>query len=255
MEKRLSRLLQKPINIEVLMSTYKEVWENLRTVNCSDNTQEKNGLTYLSWTWAWSAMMEEYPEATYHFPDSEIHGDGTVTVHCTINIGELERTMWLPVMSGFKNAAVSNPSARDIGDSKMRCLVKCMAMFGLGHYIYAGEDLPPDSKGDSAPVKNQTEPATKTEKVKAIEQVQNVKPETLEEAVEEAMKGSMTEADAVAYVELAISFAKQTDTVEGLKSLHTENKKTLEEMKLSQPDIYKDYVAKFKARRAEVQSQ
>jgi hypothetical protein len=247
MEKRLSRLLQKPINIEVLMSTYKEVWENLRTVDCSSNIQKKNGLSYLSWTWAWSAIMEEYPEATYHFPDSEIHGDGTVTVHCTINIGELERTMWLPVMSGFKNAAVSNPSARDIGDSKMRCLVKCMAMFGLGHYIYAGEDLPPDSKGDS----------DKTEKVvdKAVQQVQDVKPETLEEAVEEAMKGSMTEADAVAYVELAISFAKQTDTVEGLKSLHTENKKTLEEMKLSQPDIYKDYVAKFKARRAEVQSQ
>ena len=64
----------------------------------------------------------------------------------------------------------------------------------------------------------------------------------------------MTEADAVAYVELAISFAKQTNTVEGLKSLHTENKKTLEEMKLSHPNIYKDYVAKFKARRAEVQS-
>tara|TARA_R110000751_G_scaffold193425_1_gene298907 strand:- start:271 stop:669 length:399 start_codon:yes stop_codon:yes gene_type:complete len=132
-----------------------------------------------------------------------------------------------------------------------------MAMFGLGHYIYAGEDLPPDSKGDSAPVKNQTGSATKTAKVvdKVVQHVQNVKPETLEEAVEEAMKGSMTEADAVAYVELAISFAKQTDTVEGLKSLHTENKKTLEEMKLSQPDIYKDYVAKFKARRAEVQSQ
>jgi hypothetical protein len=238
------------------MSNYKEVWENLRAVNCSDNTQEKNGLTYLSWTWAWSAMMEEYPEATYHFPEPEIHRDGTVTVYCTINIGELSRTMWLPVMSGFKNSAVSNPNARDIGDSKMRCLVKCMAMFGLGHYIYAGEDLPPDSKSDSAPVKNQSLSTAQTTKVmdEAIKEAQNVKPETLEEAVEEAMKGSMTEADAVAYVELAISFAKQTDTVEGLKSLHTENKKTLEEMKLSHPNIYKDYVAKFKARRAEVQS-
>lgn len=242
------------------MPTYKEVWENLRAVNCLKNIQKKNGLSYLSWTWAWSAIMEEYPEARYHFPDSEIHGDGTVTVHCTINIGELERTMWLPVMSGFKNAAVVNPSARDIGDSKMRCLVKCLAMFGLGHYIYAGEDLPPDSNSQAGPDKGEThreqvQAATKKVIEKTAEKSKSVISETLDEAVEEAMKGSMTEADAIAYVDLAISFANQTDTVEGLKSLHTENKKTLEEMKTSHPDIYKDYVAKFKARRAEIQSQ
>ena len=34
----------------------------------------------------------------------------------------------------------------DINTAIMRCLVKCLAMFGLGTYIYAGEDLPEASK-------------------------------------------------------------------------------------------------------------
>jgi len=53
----------------------------------------------------------------------------------------LKRDMWLPVMD-HKNKAVINPDACQINKTKMRCLTKCLAMFGLGHYIYAGEDLP-----------------------------------------------------------------------------------------------------------------
>ena len=49
--------------------------------------------------------------------------------------------MFLAVMD-FKNKAVPNPNAMDINNSRMRCLVKNIAMFGLGLYIYAGEDLP-----------------------------------------------------------------------------------------------------------------
>ena len=49
--------------------------------------------------------------------------------------------MWLPVMDN-RNKAVPNPTSRDISDARMRCLVKAIAMHGLGAYIYAGEDLP-----------------------------------------------------------------------------------------------------------------
>ena len=51
------------------------------------------------------------------------------------------RHMWLPVMD-HRNKAIVNPDKFAINSSKMRCLVKCFSMFGLGHYIYAGEDLP-----------------------------------------------------------------------------------------------------------------
>ena len=54
--------------------------------------------------------------------------------------------MWLPVMDN-RNNSIANPSSRQVSDTKMRCLVKCFALYGLGHYIYAGEDIPSESKG------------------------------------------------------------------------------------------------------------
>ena len=43
----------------------KSVFETLNAVNVNDHTQEKNGLTYLSWAWAWSEIKTAYPTATY----------------------------------------------------------------------------------------------------------------------------------------------------------------------------------------------
>ena len=145
------------------MKTYKEVWDTLSKVDCSEHTEDKNGLTYLSWAWAWGMFMEHCPDAQYFFSENEDHPDGSQTVHCTITIGELNRSMWLPVMS-YNNKPISNPSSRDVSDNKMRCLVKCMAMFGLGHYIYAGEDLP-QSKTE-AKVEETKEPEKKPSKPK-----------------------------------------------------------------------------------------
>jgi hypothetical protein len=52
--------------------------------------------------------------------------------------------MHLPVMDN-RNQAIKNPDSRKISDSMMRCLAKCIACFGIGLYIYAGEDLPDDA--------------------------------------------------------------------------------------------------------------
>ena len=121
--------------------TFKTVWQSLSAINVSKHVEKKGGLSYLSWAWAWGVLMEHFPEAQYEFPAVEHHSDGTVTVHCVVSIGDLSRSMWLPVMD-HRNAAIKNPDARKISDAKMRCLVKCLAMFGLGHYIYGGEELP-----------------------------------------------------------------------------------------------------------------
>lgn len=126
------------------MSFAKEVWDKLSTLDVGEHTEKRGQFTFLSWTWAWSALMSHYPESTYDFSDPvEINGSMEMRVSITIKDGdkELTRTMWLPVMD-FKNNAVKNPMARDVSDARMRCLVKCLAMFGLGHYIYAGQDLP-----------------------------------------------------------------------------------------------------------------
>lgn len=92
--------------------------------------------------------MEEYPDSYYCF-DLNTHSDGSVEVECVLTIHDgdevVSRMMWLPVMD-HRNKAIINPDSRMISDAKMRCLVKCIAMFGLGHYIYAGEDIPSAEK-------------------------------------------------------------------------------------------------------------
>ena len=137
------------------MNTYESVWNELSAIDVYQHTQEKGNLTFLSWAWAWGVMMEKYPQAEYSFKtwtandkeyDVGYYPDGSASVECTIGIGELSRTMWLPVMDN-RNNSISNPSSRQISDAKMRCLVKCLSMYGLGHYIYAGEDIPTETKG------------------------------------------------------------------------------------------------------------
>ncbi len=135
------------------MSFAKEVWTTLAAVDVSDKINKKGKMSYLSWAWAWAELMKYYPESNYVFVEPEIDAAGTVTVSCAVTIKEgehsLTRAMWLPVMD-FKNASVVNPTSREVSDNKMRCLVKCIAMFGLGLYIYAGEDLPDPEVSEAA---------------------------------------------------------------------------------------------------------
>lgn len=127
------------------MSFAKKVWDTLSAVDCSAKIDKKGNLSYLSWAWAWGMLMSKFPEAEYVIEAPEIAADGTVMcwVSVTVKDGEkaLSRRMWLPVMD-HRNNAIKNPDMRKISDTQMRCLTKCLAMFGLGHYIYAGEDLP-----------------------------------------------------------------------------------------------------------------
>ena len=137
--------------------TYKDVWETLSKIDVSDKVEKKMNLSYLSWAWAWETMMNNYPDAQYNFYENQETGvpyvtlpDGTAEVRCRVTIGNLAREMWLPVMD-FKNNAVANPSAREVSDTKMRCLVKTLGMWGLGLYIYAGQDLPSTDKQETKP--------------------------------------------------------------------------------------------------------
>lgn len=117
------------------------VWNTLSRIDVGDKVERKGNLSYLSWAWAWGKTKELYPEAKYEVRDNVVYGDGTVEVWVTVQIEDVVHSMWLPVMD-HRNNAIANPDSRKISDARMRCLTKCLAMFGLGHYIYAGEDLP-----------------------------------------------------------------------------------------------------------------
>lgn len=168
--------------------TYGEVWETLSKVDVSKHTEEKMKLTYLSWSRMWMLLCEHYPQAQYEFVDFDgvpykTLPDGTAEVVTRIMIDDLVREMRLPVMD-YKNNPVVNPHARQVSDNAMRCLVKCVAMFGLGISVFTGmaEETLPDESIDQQP-KGKKTPSKKAEPVK-------------EEVVEEDAMGSKGWADA-----------------------------------------------------------
>lgn len=139
---------EKTNQTEPVPVTYGSVWDNLSAVDCTNQIKKKNGKNYLSWAWAWGILMDNYPGARFDILDEVTMADGSMECRVKVFIPagkvDLERFMWLPVMDN-RMKAVKNPDARAINDTRMRCFVKCLALFGLGHYIYAGEDIPPDA--------------------------------------------------------------------------------------------------------------
>ena len=149
------------------------MFEELLKINVNDHTESKNGLTYLSWVYAWSEIKKKCPEATYEIVKFEnnlpyVYDENTgYMVFTRMTINNETNEMWLPVMDGnnkamlnhsytyqvkeyangswtgeYKEKSVEAATMFDINKTIMRCLVKNIAMFGLGLYIYAGEDLP-----------------------------------------------------------------------------------------------------------------
>lgn len=123
----------------------KTIWATLSAVDVSEHVEQKGKLSYLSWAWAWGVMMDHYPNLTLEWDPTLYEPDGSATVGVWGDIDGVRRYMWLPVMN-HKNDAIPNPTSRHISDARMRCMVKLFALYGLGHYIYAGEDIP---SGDS----------------------------------------------------------------------------------------------------------
>jgi hypothetical protein len=121
---------------DTIMTTYAE----LRKINVNDFTEKKGQLTYLSWTWAVDQLLMQDPQAVWEFPEPKVYND-TMMVFCNVTALGKTMRMQLPVMDN-RNNAITNPDARKISDATMRCLAKCIACFGIGLYIFAGEDLP-----------------------------------------------------------------------------------------------------------------
>lgn len=115
-------------------------FEKLAAVNVNDKIEKKNGLSYLSWAWAVDQLLRHDPTATWAYNEPTQWG-GTVMVSCTVTAFGKPMTMQLPVMD-HRNKAIANPDAFAVNTAMQRCLVKAIALHGLGLYIYAGEDLP-----------------------------------------------------------------------------------------------------------------
>lgn len=138
------------------------IFETLNAINVNEHTEGKNGLTYLSWAWAWAEVKKVYPDAYYTIYENAdgwfYHTDGkTCWVKTGVTIGKLEHIEYLPVMDyRNKSIPVENVTSFDVNKAIQRSLTKACARHGLGLYIYAGEDLPeteqPETKDDNSPI-------------------------------------------------------------------------------------------------------
>lgn len=126
----------------------KSIFETLNVKNVNEHVEKKNGLSYLSWAWAWAEVKKEYPSANYTVYENEqgwnYFTDGrTCWVKTGVTIEGLEHIEYLPVMD-FRNKSIplDQVTSFDVNKTIQRSLTKAVARHGLGLYIYAGEDVP-----------------------------------------------------------------------------------------------------------------
>ena len=207
---------------------------DLLKINVSDRTEKKNGLSYLSWAWAWSTVLEKDPAANFEveqfthpdnpslrLPYQDIGGSCIVWVSVTI-FGKTIKVQ-LPVLD-YRNKCIAAPNAFDINTSIMRCLTKGIAMHGLGLYIYAGEDLPMDS-----------EPP----KVLPVDQ------KTGEIKGEVQLDTGNANANAQLFAESMIKYSSLVKDLKDLNSYWKANQGQLDKLKSDHPDLYESVRATF----------
>lgn len=146
-------------------------FEELNAVNVNDKTEQKNGLTYLAWAYAWGEVKKRYPEASYVIYENaqgwNYHTDGrTCWVKTGVSIEGIEHIEELPVMNNRNQSIpLENVTSCDVNKAIQRSLTKACARHGLGLYIYAGEDLPENEKEEE---ENIPIPAQKTAEERSV---------------------------------------------------------------------------------------
>lgn len=199
---------------------------DLLKMDVSSYTEKKQGLTYLSWAHAWAQALQVDADANFHIhtfdgkPYMDVNGTGMVWVDVTL--GGKTRTCWLPVMD-YKNKPITNPDSFAVNTAIMRCLTKCLAWFGLGLNVYAGEDLPLVSE---EPKEEKKEEPKKVEK----------KPEFSKQDKENLVLFGDT---LLQYIEIQRSEAD-------LKSYWKSNQDQIDKVKVHLPDLYNMILTKFK---------
>jgi len=139
--------------------------EALLKKNVNDHVEKKNGLSYLSWAWAWAEALKADPQASFSV---QMFGDkcymeinGTAMVWVTVTMFGKPMVCQLPVMDNFnrpitiEGVTTTNKYGKEVttkldsfnvNTAIMRCMTKALALHGLGMYLYSGEDLPEEGR-------------------------------------------------------------------------------------------------------------
>ena len=206
---------------------------DLLKINVNEHTEKKNGLTYLSWAWAWREALKADQSATFDVqtfegkPYMDVNGTGMVWV--TVTMFGQPRTCMLPVMD-YKNKPILNPDAFAVNTAIMRCMTKALALHGLGIYIYSGDDLPEEeSKEAPTPVATAPKPIVRTA-------TKSVQPKEWDDS----------DASRKLFADGMIEWTSHCTTVAGLNSYWKSNELQLDSLKETHPPLYEGVLKCFK---------
>lgn len=154
----------------------KELFERLSKINIEGKIEKKQGFNYLSWAWAISEISKicDYKYEIKYFDGKPYLYDENLgyMVFTSITIDDVTKEMWLPVLNEnnrpmfkeeyqyttkYGTKKVDKCTMFDINKALMRCLVKNLAVFGLGISLYIGDDLISQNEENSANIENKKE--------------------------------------------------------------------------------------------------
>jgi len=239
----------------------KSVWETLSAINVNEHTEKKNGLTYLSWAWAWGVLKKHYPSATFEkhiqpngMPYITDH-NGYAYVQVTVTVEGISATELFPVLD-YKNKSIRDPDSFAINTSMQRALAKAISYHGLGHYIYAGEDLPQPDDASQTPPETRQKADTVAEvggtSAKALaftapaNAAPSIPPVRSKDEVHEV--GDFNDVADV----LSTIIRKMCNTEDDLKETWSKNTEVINEMKKLAPSRFEEIVEVFKTRKTEI---
>ena len=217
-----------------------------------EKRDDNDKLSYLSWANAWAEFKSAYPSATYriiknpttnlpNFSDPNIG----IKVNTEVSCDGVSHEMWLPVMNGANKAMKEVPYTYQVWDSYkkqyvektvqaatmfdinktiMRCLVKNLAMFGLGLYVYAGEDIPSTDEPNTEPAttKRQQTSIKPTHQKPQVQQLPTVNPHA---SLIEKINSTN---DVASLVSIYLDNTQVIESNSELKTLLTNRKKALQ---------------------------
>ena len=194
------------------MTSFIEKFNELNSRNVNEHVEQKNGLNYLSWAFVQqelTKMDENFKHRFIEFPytDSDrddifvpyLKTDEGYMVCVEITLFGVTKREWLPVLN-YKNQAIPKGSATtfDINKSMKRVFVKCAAQFGLGNYLYLGEDAPDESENLRQELMNEIQRFTDLLTVKGTE----ITPDEVKQKFQIGDISKLSQSDAIGHIKL-----------------------------------------------------
>ena len=223
---------------------------DLLKINVNDHIEKKNGLSYLSWAWAWREALKADQNATFdvktfkhdeytELPYMQVNGTGMVWV--TVTMFGQPRTCMLPVMD-HRNKPIMNPDAFQVNTALMRCMTKALALHGLAIYIYAGDDLPDDDEKTvlAPPATAPMGELTRKEDGPKYEAI------TKKLVPNQPTEWDNSDESRKLFTEGMIEWTSDCTTVAGLNSYWISNELQLKSLKVTHPPLFEEILNRFK---------